>query len=485
MRSPRLLLFSLFFPGAFAVAGCGRSDAPPPAAANAPVAAPAPVAGMPGARNVVLITVDTLRADHLGCYGYARRTSPNIDALCAKAWVFEQAYAITPRTGPSVASLHQGFFPGERRVWSIPKSALTLAERLAGRGYRTVAALDNANLSTEFGYAQGFQTYRETWKEKSDEIAQTGMITETALASLDGFAKSGEPFFIWLHYVNPHTPYTPPAEYAAPFVGDEIFQQETRVLRVSNGFLNAIRKDTYIEGERRVAAYIAAYDGEVAFADSHVGKVIDRLRSLPIARDTLVVVSADHGEALGEDRVFFKHGPPLTEPHIRVPLIFYREGALAEPRRIDTPVTLIDVAPTIRDALHVSAMDGAEQAERSPLAGRSVLPLMQGKTAERDPHVFFSSRDYWAVRQGNQKLIVQIREKAEVRGDRIQLYDLKADPDESKNLFETDRASADRLMRVLRQRMTLQEDLADEDEEQYKQLSEEALKNLRALGYIR
>ncbi len=131
----------------------------------------------PAARSVLLISVDALRPDHLGAYGYVRETSPNIDALADGGWVFEAAYASVPRTGPSVASLLTGMFVRHEDEWAVPDTRQTLAEILRVEGWRTVAAVDNANLSNEQGFGRGFEVYRETWNESEAEIDKTYLIT--------------------------------------------------------------------------------------------------------------------------------------------------------------------------------------------------------------------------------------------------------------------------------------------------------------------
>ena len=291
----------------------------------------------PLVKNVLLISVDTLRPDHLGSYGYARDTSPNIDELAGQSRVFEAAYAPVPLTGPSVASMLTGMFTWRVREWSVSDEMETLAKILAGQGWRTVAAVDNANLSKELGYGQGFEVYRETWEESDTEIERTYLITETAVEHLEIFAKTDERFFMWLHYINPHRPYTPPPAFAAKFMDDAYFDDSVRLPRTS-GYMGGIRPRVYVEGEHRLAYYVAHYDGEVAFTDDQIGKVLDVLRAQPALSDTLIVLTADHGEGLGEGGVYFKHGPALREAHVRVPLIVRRQTKLdtSAPLRRDT-----------------------------------------------------------------------------------------------------------------------------------------------------
>ena len=348
----------------------------------------------PAARSVLLISVDALRPDHLGAYGYVRETSPNIDALADGGWVFEAAYASVPRTGPSVASLLTGMFVRHEDEWAVPDTRQTLAEILRVEGWRTVAAVDNANLSNEQGFGRGFEVYRETWNESEAEIDKTYLITQTGIAHLEQFAASEEPFFIWLHYVNPHGPYTPPAEFAEKFMEDEHFDDSVR-LRPGSGYVGMIRRREYVEGEGRVGYYVAQYDAEVAFADDEIGKVLTTLDAHPALAETLVVLTADHGESLGEDDVYFKHGPLIGEAHVRVPLIMRVSGDAVDPARIATAVSLIDVVPTVLDLVGVFA--GPFEADRTanPLAGKSLRGVAGGTVSRRGGEVFLASRNFW------------------------------------------------------------------------------------------
>ena len=302
--------------------------------------------------NVVIISIDTLRADHLSSYGYSRETSPHIDALAESSWVFETAYVPVPRTGPSVAALLTGMFPENVDRWRIPEELDTLAEVLGERGWATMAAVDNANLSRQSGYAQGFDVYIETWERAEDEIGRTRVITEAAIENLQRFADAGEPFFMWLHYVNPHRPYTPPSRYDSRFMNDAHFDESVRLSRTP-GYVGGIRPGVYVEGEHRLAYYVAQYDGEIAYADDEIGAVLDVLQS-PVLENTLVILTADHGEGLGEQNVYFKHGPHVLESHVRVPLMIRLPGGSSRQQRIRRAVGTIDVMPTILELLGVS-----------------------------------------------------------------------------------------------------------------------------------
>lgn len=425
--------------------------------------------------NVVLISIDTLRADHLGTYGYSRAVSPNIDRLAADGRVFESAYAIYPRTGPSVASLLTGAFPLKVHDWRVPATAATLAEVLEGHGYSTTAAVDNANLSRRNGYAQGFGRFRETWEENDQEIARTRIISDTAIAEFTRLQGAGAPFFMWLHYVNPHGPYKPPPEYVAPFHGDRHF--DPRVLVPTSGV--KLGPDGYVEGEHRLATYLANYDGEVAFTDSEIGRVMATFGKHAAFSDTLVVITSDHGESFGEWGFYFQHGPALNQANLRVPLIFYQRGAIAS-ARVTVPVLLIDVMPTILDWLNITVPEDA----KTPLSGESLVRLTESTPESPHPYLFFASVEYWGVRSRDLQLNVRAKERAQLPLPPRQLFDLRRDPGEQNNLVAADPDSVERLQKVLERRRRAQDEFMESDAKRFENLSKEALENLRALGYL-
>ena len=436
--------------------------------------------------SVLLISIDTLRADHLGAYGYVRDTSPRIDTLAKSSWVFDTAYAPVPRTGPSVAALLTGLFPANVTRWAIPDDMLTLAELLAERGWATVAAVDNANLSRKAGFGQGFDVYRETWQESDNEIERTRLITDTALERLEQFGDTGESFFMWLHYVNPHGPYTPPAGYDTRFIDDRYFDESVRLPR-TNGWIGGIRRSVYVEGEHRLAYYVSQYDAEISFTDDQIGAVIDAVRAKPSLSNTLIVLTADHGEGLGEQDVYFKHGPYLLESHVRVPLIIHHPGHASRPQRIQQPVGLIDVMPTILDLADIRASAFDSSGGGSLLAGQSLVLTSAGELNNHRRDVFFGSRNYWGIRSGDWKFILKTRDD-DTFGESRQLFNLRDDPEELHNVSGLETEESAFVLRRLEARRQLQTQFAAEGENwdtRSRDLSEKALENLRTLGYIR
>ena len=438
------------------------------------------------AERVFLISIDTLRADHLGSYGYVRNTSPNIDALAESSWFFESAYVPVPRTGPSVAALLTGMFPQNIDEWSIPDAHDTLAEAFTGQGWRTVAAVDNANLSKAAGYAQGFDAYHETWEDSDHEIDRTHLITRTAVEQLKGFAQTHESFFMWLHYVNPHLPYTPPSGFDNAYMNDAHFDGSLHLPRTP-GVIGGIRPDVYIDGEHRLAYYVAQYDGEVLFADEEIGKVIDVVRSEPALSDTVIVLTADHGEGLGEQNVYFEHGPHVLESHVHVPLLVHLPSEASRPRRVMRPVSTIDVAPTILElaGLRLPAFSGNRAVY--PLAGESLILTLEGELPNHRQNIFFASLDFWGVRSAEWKMILKTRED-DGPGETHQLFNVRNDQAESHNLYDGEAEQAVHLLRRIEARRQIQSNFqigSTDPVNRYKRLNQEALKNLRTLGYLR
>jgi arylsulfatase A-like enzyme len=316
---------------------------------------------------MLLITIDTLRADHLGLYGYRRGTSPAIDQLGRQSQVFDEAYTYWPKTRGSMVILHTGTLPSQNG-YSRTHPVLfpfnkTMASLLKGAGYRTTAAVDNSNVAAANGYAAGFDAYRQTWEEANlaSEADRGRAITESALALFAAPPK--EPFFLWLHYVNPHAPYTPPPPFDSRF-RDEASKGGT-ILPLVKAFHGGIHEEwaTAMPGPRTLPYFVSQYDGEVATADAEVGRVVESLASHGLLEKTVVLLVSDHGESLGEHDYYFDHGEDLFRPCLHVPLILRVPGG--KPLRRSDLVSTLDALPTVLDALKVSYPAG--------LAGRSLL----------------------------------------------------------------------------------------------------------------
>ncbi len=389
--------------------------------------------------NVLLITIDTLRADHVSAYGCARRTTPHLDALAAQGALFEVAYAPAATTGPSHATLFTSLYPARHGVLTngVPFACTepALSEVLTGKGYDTAAVVSSFVLSRRFAWNRGFAHFddsftradasvvTETWEgvpvEGGALDQRANRATDKAIAWLAGRPAGGRPFFLWVHYFDPHTPYDPPAADLAAFPGDD--------------------RDP-------LQAAIRRYDGEIHFADREIGRLLGFLAARPEGGNLLVVIAGDHGEGL-MDHGHVHHGLSLYEEDTRVPLIVRFPGRVKAGVHVGEPVELLDVAPTILDLLGVDA-------RALPAEGRSLTPLLTGRPGWIARDVFLQRRtfpaganDNWfappwlprppghpivggmfAVRSGRWKYI-----EAPQAGTR-ELYDLATDPTERHNL---------------------------------------------------
>jgi len=387
--------------------------------------------------NLVLVVVDTLRADHLGCYGWHEETSPNVDGLARDGVLFERMLCHVPQTLPSFCSLLTGTHPpthGVRTngIFSLPGSARTLAEVLRDEGYRTGAFVAGFPLDARFGIDQGFETYgdemrtqrahadrpdNEDWLGHGTSAFETSadLITDDALRWLDG--GDGRPFFLLVHYFDPHHEYVPPEGYT--------------------GFEHP-------------------YSGEVAFADAQLGRLLDRLDELGHRTDTLVAFTADHGECLGEHGRL-QHQAVLFEAVLHVPFLLRLPSALgadgpAKGTRIEGTCGSVDVMPTLLELCRVPVPGTVE--------GTSLVPALEAGHTERDEAYFESlygaleidarvTRTGYA--RGPWKLIRNVARDPETgrEAQAFELFNLAQDPDELRNLAQRRGPVVDKLRAAL------------------------------------
>ncbi len=451
-----------------------RREAAPPAAAHRPSA--------PGNRlNVLLITIDTLRADHLGLYGYRRATSPRLDAFARRAVVFEQAYTYWPKTRGSFVALLTGRLASQTGYGKTHPLLLdfnpTLASVLKDAGYETLAIVDNPNVSASLGYAKGFDRYRETWDRKeglATEMDRARAITADGVRLLRE-ARPDRPFLLWLHYVNPHAPYEPPPPWDTAFLDAEARRGPR--LRAVNGFHGGVSRQWAKVG-RPLGWYVAQYDGEIAAADAEVGQVLDALAASTVRNRTLVVIASDHGESLGEHDYYFDHGENLFDPSLRIPLLLAGPGTKAE-LRTSVLATTLDIVPTVLDALKVSYPPD--------LAGQSLLSAARGD--ERPVRVRLqgqNDRNLLGAWDRRFKIVAAPSDA----GTSYTLYDREHDPGETRDVS---RAQPDR-MREERRDLELFRERIDgqlgrtrrllEGQSGAEHLSSDACGALKAMGYV-
>jgi arylsulfatase A-like enzyme len=336
--------------------------------------------------------------------------------------VFDEAYTFWPKTRGSFVMMMTGRRPSQNGYGKQHQEILsfnaTLASTLQGAGYVTTAVVDNANVASQWGYAKGFDRYRETWKELTDpakEMERARFITDDAVSVL-AKAPVEKPFFLWLHYVNPHGPYTPPAPFDTMFLDAEA--RTGPVLKSVKGFHDGVREEWAKPGQRQ-GYYVAQYDGEIAATDQQVGRVLDALAQSRAAARTLVIVTSDHGESLGEHGYFFDHGEDLFDPCLRIPLIVHLPGAA--PGRTPALASTLDLLPTVLDAVKVSYPPD--------LAGRSLLAEVKGGRGSAPERLFAQNeRSLSATFDDTLKLVAVPKGEAAWT---FALYDRKATPAET------------------------------------------------------
>ena len=404
--------------------------------------------GAPGSAkglNVLLVTLDTTRADRLGCYGHATASTPTLDALAARGLRFTQATSGVPVTLPSHATIFTGFDPPRHGVRNNSEYRLagaheTLAERLRAAGYDTAAFVSAFVLDARFGLDQGFALYDDRVEAAQGAAFAQGNnerradeVTDAALAWLRRERRA--PFFAWVHYYDPHATYRPPAPYEARF------------------------KD-------------APYDGEIAFMDAQLGRLLAELDQRKLRERTLVVVLADHGESLGEHGEA-THGVFIYEAVMHIPLIVAGPAAVVpKPAVVDGLVSTADVTPTLLDLLGVAAkpdFDGLSLARARPERRRVVY------LESLLPYLDYGWAPLFALRRAQDKYIL---------APRPEYYDLAVDPAEKADLHASARGekrqAVERLATIMRAALEKQPSLSSPSSAQDAEVAE----RLRALGYV-
>lgn len=392
--------------------------------------------------SVLLITLDTTRADRLGCYGYSKAQTPNIDWFASHGVKFDKAYAQVPLTFPSHCSILSGTYPlyhGARNngTYHLGPNILTLAEILKDKGYETAAFVSSFTVDSRFGLDQGFEIYDDDFRrgqafKSLNAERRAEEVFEPFRAWLE--ARREAPFFCWLHFFDPHLPYDPPSPFKEKFASEP-------------------------------------YDGEIAYMDHYIGQVIEKLKDKGLLSRLLIILAGDHGEAFGE-KGENGHGVFLYEESLRVPLIFYADQRLPEKKVVKARVRLIDIMPTILDMLKIPVPKEVQ--------GKSLLPFIERKTSRELPtyiETYFPRENYgWSeligLIEGSWKYIQAPREE---------LYDLRKDPEEKINLAKEKAKELAKLKHELRRYVEIYSSNAVATK---RKVTAEEREKLKSLGYV-
>jgi arylsulfatase A-like enzyme len=443
------LSMALFAPG------CGRDKGPP---------------------NFLFVTVDALRADHLGIYGYERDTSPNIDRYFSEGTVYERAYSTEANTSPSVVSFLTGLLPQENGIrlmlQMVPKEMMLVSDHLSAAGYQTAGIVSNTVLTEEaidlnphFDYYDDYITepepYRKVWERTAEPT--TAAAVAWHMTAYDPL----KPYFLWIHYQDPHGPYHPPRDKPVDFTHEE---KEI----ISDKRVPAYQRQP---GVKDGLVYVDLYDEEIAYMDHHVGKLLAFFEENDLLDNTVVIFSADHGESMMEHEQWFTHGYHVYEEITHVPLALHypdqRKG-----KRVNTRVSLVDVTPTI---LNLARVDS--------------LPEMRGQilgdSIKAQP-VYGQGGDWRSMTYKDMKWLIEVSFKTLNVPTRRGVYDLAVDPKELSLLTWVRTPASEEFFKLIKSDpdpagipMEYADGMLIDAPKVRPDADEELLEKLRSLGYVK
>ena len=392
--------------------------------------------------NVLLVTLDTTRADRIGCYGYAKAKTPNLDFLASNGVRFSNAYCQVPLTLPSHCSILTGTYPIYHQVhnngsYYLSPSHVTLAEVIKERGYKTAAFVSSFTVDSRFGLDQGFEVYDDTFQE--DEVIKTFRSERRADRVFSSFSawvdeNAEEKFLCWVHFYDPHVPYDPPSPFKEEFSD-------------------------------------SPYDGEIAYMDFYIGKTVEKLREKNILAKTLIILAGDHGEALGE-KGELDHGIFIYDNTLKVPFILYGEKNLPQGMTISSRVRLIDIMPTLLEMLKIPVDE--------KIQGISLLEYIEGRKKDDLPSYV---ETYCPRESYNWSELIGLIESEwkYIQAPKEELYNLKRDPAEEKNLMDKEKKVVSEMKGKLK---SMIKDYSSEIEAGKRKLTLEEQEKLSSLGYL-
>ncbi len=511
-----IALLAIVTAGSLFLAGCQKKadQSPAPAAGEqSPAAQPEfPVVLPEGAKrpNVIFILVDALRADRLGAYGNTRHLTPAMDSLAATGVVFDNCAAAAPWTLPSVATIFTSYYPGVHKATSyrtvqgmedgrtarqsvLSDEFQTLAEELHDAGYETAGFCGNKFIRKPYGFAQGFDHFDTSFAENT---VAGSKINEAALKWLDQRPKSDKPLFLYLHYMDVHGPYNASPKFLDPLMKRVEEMQDKHMLKPAelrrmNAYLrkpppNASDPQRYERLKAYREYWEARYDAGVAEADFYLGKMFGALKKHGLLDNTLIVLLADHGEALCEHGLW-EHGYSQYQTDLHVPLILHWKGVLPAGRRVRRLCSLVDVMPTLLEQLRIKPSDPQIQ-------GRSLVPHLTGTLPDK-PLVRFAEAVkagpyQFAVFADSTKLLLRqvparrmpdgTKRKATVQR---QLFNLATDPAEAFDVADQNPGQVKMLTKLFQAFVVKNKQTKPNVIPQHKQVEPETIRRLQQLGY--
>jgi arylsulfatase A-like enzyme len=426
--------------------------------------------------NILLITVDTLRADFLGCYGNPQVKTPTIDSLAKQGVLFSTAVCEMSTTTPSHASILTSLTPRVHGIltnsWKLSDTITTLPEILKLNEYTTGGFVSVRHLERKLGFAQGFDHFDDNFPGLQRNATQ---VTNVAL---DWVSKNqNKKWFIWLHYFDPHTPYEPPEPfkqlYPAVNNGSKLFGSFSQISAMEEKKLTPTPKD--------IERLQALYSGEISYVDSELGRLFDVLNKMGLTKKTIIILLADHGESFDHD-IYANHDQVLYESSVRIPLIIIAPKQIPQGKRIDTLVQSIDIMPTILELLKLKP--------DTFMQGKSLLGLIRGKKPAPEPTVVIERR-YYQNQQDCLRRHIPVGARYAIRTQNwkyiwsefapLELYNLGQDPGETNNLIKTQPEIKNKLHQYFDQWLNENNKLR---KWAYQKIDEQTAEQLKSLGYI-
>lgn len=430
--------------------------------------------------NIMIIGVDALRADHVGIMGYHRPTTPTIDSLARQSAYFTRAFSNSNYTRGTLPAIFTMSFPSVHGIVEhvdvLSDKFFTLAELLKDAGYATLAYIPNPNMKKRYNVNQGFDVYddqilyqRYLGISKTERYETASKINRKVIKWVEN--NPGKKFFLFMHYTDVHAPYLPPPSYKTMFYKEQPqLRPEQRISKAAYDKMNSYMRLSNDNDDLNY--YLAQYDAEIRYTDDQLQKLLTKLRELGVLDNTIIFLTADHGEAFFEHGEW-EHGGTLHDEMTHVPLIAHFPGGKFRGKKIEVPVLTFDISATILDELKITPP--------TPIQARSFLPLLTGESSRVWEFAYIENIDkkMRALRNEEWKFIQDDAALTE------ELYHLREDPQEKNNLV-SERKDQVALFREKLNTIKKYNDLLSRGRKvQKRDLDEETLEQLRSLGYIK
>ena len=462
--------------------------------------------------NILFISIDTLRADHLSCYGHHRLTTPNLDQVAEDGVLFKTAYSTAAWTPPAHASMFTGLYPSQHGVideYKLDRGTPTIAEILSQHGYQTSGFINNSMVGELVALNRGHQHFDEVWVGAEYNNILTRAVGFLSRKCVEWFGKSDEgttatnkrvldwlqtnsggsmPFYLFIHYIDVHNPMKAPRPFRYKFLKPALRNKidMAKIWKVADNPLICLTDKIELNEDEKEALN-CIYDEEIAYVDHKIGEILQELKSRNILDNTLLIITADHGEHFGEHGLY-SHVSSLYEPVLHIPLLMRYPKLLGGGQRSEKHVQLVDVLPTILELLGIDYPGDARLPGKSLFSVEPEDRYLFAEWEGRIPHFvksrlganahpedlkFFTTKQNM-IRSGGDKLIQRDNGK-------VELYDLDKDPEEKNNLA----SFKPELVNELKEKLASWHDSVQTvKERELYELSSEAKRNLEGLGYI-